>query len=93
MSTLEDVIRLYNDVKAICMFFGASRKFTRQMDPRLDILKKKIRGEMGIASFGDALKRAKDDLGPRSQEEFDNLKDWLATQHPAFAKNPKSTGT
>lgn len=75
-----------NLVEILKEFFGATEKFNMEYQKKITEIGEAIRREKNLLTFNDFEKLSADTelKSEKVSELFNNLCDWLATQHPDF---------
>lgn len=84
MNTIKDVAEVLIATTQIAQIFGASADFLQEWNTRRPALAQAIMQEAGFESIDDLDSNPEQELGPRAEAEFQDLKVWLATQHDSF---------
>ncbi|OHB09705.1 MAG: hypothetical protein A3H60_02330 [Candidatus Zambryskibacteria bacterium RIFCSPLOWO2_02_FULL_44_12b] len=80
MSTLADVKQARTEVWQVVESFGAQGEFMAEFDRKFGILVKVISGELQVFPWSLSELPDETELGSLGQEQFDRLREWLATR-------------
>ena len=86
MSTLNDVYEAHKFVEFIGQLMGRTADFAQDYQCRLEQVGLTLCADLEIAP-GEGLSLSNTtELTPAAEEKFQELKDWLLTQHPEFQR-------
>ena len=84
MAKLSEVVELGRTVAGFRALFGCTGDFDAEYRRRYAIVGQTILDEIGIFAGQAMSLDPETQLGERANAKFQELKGWLATQHPAF---------
>jgi len=86
MSTLRDVLDKMTSVQNACLLFGSDVDFGPEYKQRISALGAAIRDELKLLPGETTTLSPETPLGSVSEYLFNDLLDWLTTQHEMFKK-------